>query len=75
MDFFYDTRNKEELFAFLTTKISESTFPTENIVNVTSGVSILHLNTTNSMLNCNHKEADTRVVVHIHHALQQGMKS
>ena len=75
MDFLYDTKNKEELFAFLTTKISESTFPTENIDYVTSGVSVLHLNTTNSMSNCNHEKADTRiVVVHIHHALQQGMK-
>ena len=74
MDFLYDTKNKEELFAFLTTKKSESTFPTENIVYVTSGVSVLHLNITNSMLNCNHEEADTRIVVHIHHALQQGMK-
>ena len=74
MDFLYDTKNKEELFAFLITKNSESMFPTENIVYVTSGVSVLYLNTTNSMLNCNHEEADTRIVVHIHHALQQGMK-
>ena len=74
MDFLYDTKNKEELFVFLTTKMSESAFPTENIVYVTSGVSVLHLNTNSSMLNCNHEEADTRIVVHTHHALQQGMK-
>ena len=60
MDFLYDTKNKEELFAFLTTKNSESMFLTENIVYVTSGVSVLHLNTTNSMSNCNHEEVDTK---------------
>ena len=32
MDFLYDTKNKEELFAFWTTKNSESIFLTENIV-------------------------------------------
>ena len=26
------------------------------------------------MMNCNHEEADTRIVVHILHALHQGMK-
>lgn len=74
IDFLHDTKNKEELFAFLTKKISESIFPPKNIVYVTSGVCVLHINTTNSMFNCNHEEADTRIVVHIHHALEQGMK-
>ncbi len=32
MDFLCDSKNKEELFAFLTTKISESAFPLGNIV-------------------------------------------
>ena len=27
------------------------------------------------MPNCNHEEADTQIVVHVLHALQQGMKS
>ena len=27
------------------------------------------------MLACNHEEADTRIVVHVLHALEQGMKS
>ncbi len=39
-----------------------------------SGKSVLHLNTTNSMSNCNHEEADTRIIVHMHHALQQGLR-
>ena len=27
------------------------------------------------MQNCNHEEADTRIVVHVMHALQQGAKT
>ena len=27
------------------------------------------------MMNCNHEEADTRIIVHILHILHQGMKS
>ncbi len=32
------------------------------------------MNKANSMLNCNHEDADTRIVVHIHHALLQGIQ-
>ncbi len=39
---------------------------------VTSGVCVLRIQLT--LLKCNHEEADTRIVVHIHHVLQQGMK-
>ena len=74
MDFLYDTKNKEELFAFLTTKISESMFPIENIVFMLHLGYLYCTNTTNSMLNCNNEEADTRIVVNIHHALEQEMK-
>ena len=34
----------KKFFAFLTTKISESIFPLGNIVYITSGKSVLHLN-------------------------------
>ena len=44
-DFLCDSTNKEELFAFLTTKISESIIPAGNIVYVRSGKSVLHSNT------------------------------
>ena len=40
-----------------------------------SGKSVVSMGSGNpNMLECNHKEADTRIVVHIAHALQQGMK-
>ena len=44
MNILCDSTNKEELFAFLTTKISESIIPPGNTVYVMSGKSVLHLN-------------------------------
>lgn len=40
MDFLCDSKNKEELFAFLTTKVAEVTFPPGSLVYVTSGESV-----------------------------------
>ena len=74
MDFLCDSKNKEELFAFLTTKVVDAAFPSGNLVYITSGESVLHTGSI-TMPNCNHEEADTRIVVHIQHALQQGMKN
>lgn len=74
-DFLRDSNNKSELFAFLTSKISQFIFPTNKTVYVTSGQSVIHVSTTSGMMNCNHEEADTRIVVHVLHALNQGMKS
>ena len=44
-------------------------------VYVTSGQSVINVATSSGMMNCNHEEADTRIVVHILHALNQGMQS
>lgn len=74
MDFLCDSKNKEELFAFFTTKVAEVTFLPGSLVYVTSGESVLHTGSIN-MPNCNHEEADMRIVVHVQHALQQGMKN
>ena len=49
-------------------------FSSGSVVYVTSGESVLHSGSTNAMPNCNHEEADTRIVVHMQHALQQGMR-
>ncbi len=40
---------------------------------ITSGESVV--STGANMMNCNHEEADTRIVVHLLHALEQGMKT
>ena len=57
-----------------TTKVVDVAFLSGNLVYITSGKSVLHTGSI-TMPNCNHEEADTRIVVHIQHALQQGMKN
>ena len=74
MDFLHDSKNKEELFVFLTNKVAEATFPSDSLVYVTSGESVLHTSISNHMPDHNHEEADMRTVVHVLHALQQEMK-
>ena len=75
MDFLRDSKNKKELFAFITSKVAEFTFQPGKAVYITSGESVVSVGSGNpGMLECNHEEADTRIVVHIVHALQQGMK-
>ena len=57
-------------------KVAKSNFPPNKVVYVTSGESVISVGQTSSvMADCNHKEADTRVVVHILHALEQGIKT
>ena len=73
MDFLRDPNNKMELFAFLTLKVTQFVFPLNKAVHITSGDSVE--STGPNMLDCNHEEADTRIVVHILHALEQGMKT
>ena len=75
MDFLRDSKNKTEFFTFLTNKIVKFTFPPGKLVYVTAGQSVLHSGSDNLMPDCNHEEADTRIVVHAQHALQQGMKN
>ena len=74
MDFLSDSKNKTELFAFLTDHISKFTLPPNKQVYVTSGQSVVQRGTLNSMPNCNHEEADTRIVVHVQHALQLALQ-
>ena len=59
MDFLHDSKNKEELFVFLTKKVAEATFPPDSLVYVTSGESVLHTGSSNHVPDCNHEEADT----------------
>ena len=73
MDFLRDPNNKNELFAFLISKIGQFVFPPNKAVYVTSGQSVI--STRPDMMNCNHEEADTRIIVHVLHALHQGMRS
>ena len=74
MDFLRDPNNKSELFALLTSKVANFDFPPNKAVYVTSARTVIST-TSNAMMNCNHEEADTRIIVHVLHALYQGMKS
>ena len=74
IDFLRDSNNKRELFYFLTFEAAKFTYPLGKAVYITSGESVISIGSSNSMPNCNHEEADTRIVVHILHALQQGIK-
>ena len=75
MDFLRDSSNKTELFDFLTTKVANYTFPQRKSVYITAAESVVAVPSTNPMPNCNHEEANTRIVVHLLHALQQGWKT
>ena len=76
VDFLRDPSNKTELFSFLTSKVAKSNFLPNKVVYVTSGESVISVGQTSSVkADCSHEEADTRVVVHILHALEQGIKT
>ena len=74
INFLHDPSNKKELFTFLMSKVYESTFPPTKAVYATLGETVVSVGNNNpAMPSCNH-EADTRLVVHIQHALEQGLK-
>ena len=75
MDFLRDSTNKTELFALLTSKVEEFIWPSDKDVYVTSGQAVSSFGCSSSMNSCNHEEVDTRVAVHVLHALQQGLKT
>ena len=65
MDFLHDPNNKNELFAFITSKVSEFTFQPIKAVYIAAGESVESFGSGNpDMPECNHKEVDTRIVVH-----------
>ena len=72
-DFLHDSSNKKELFDFLTYKMANFVFLEEKAVYTTSEESVLTVCSSSPMPNRNHEEADARIVVHVLHALQQGL--
>ena len=72
-DFLHDSSNKKELFDFLTYKVANFVFPEGKAVYITSEESVLTVCSSSPMPNRNHEEADARIVVHVLHALQQGL--
>lgn len=74
-DFLRDDDNKTELFQFLAMKISSSNFESNKEVNVTCEEDVLTSDSVPRMPKCSHEEADTRIIVHVKHALFNGMKN
>ena len=72
-DFLHDSSNKKELFDFLTYKVANFVFPEGKAVYITSEESVLTVCSSSPMPNRSHEEADARIVVHVLHALQQGL--
>ena len=75
MDFLRDSMNKKELFAFLTSKVAQFSWPPDKAVYVTSEQGVVSIGDNSAMQNCNHEEANTRIVVHVLHALKHGAKT
>ncbi|KAK1893790.1 putative pseudouridine transporter, partial [Dissostichus eleginoides] len=71
-DFLRDPMNKQELFTFLSSKIASIAWPVGKQVFITSDVRVVGTDTTHFMLPCNHEEADTRIMIHLHDALEHG---
>ena len=70
--FLQDTTNKEELFSLLTEKVKDFQFPENKDVNITSGENVFSSSKSSDMQRCDHEETDTRIAVHVLHALNKG---
>ena len=71
-DFLRDARNVKELFDFLTNKLRIMSVPENKETFVTSGDDVIGIGTEHGMSQCNHEEADTRIIIHVQDSLQRG---
>jgi hypothetical protein len=72
-DFLRDSHNKKELFNYLSSKKQDmSAIGEEKSIHITDGTSVIHVGSGSSMVDCYHEEADTRLIVHLLHALNAG---
>jgi hypothetical protein len=72
-DFLKGSGNKEELFKFLATSLTSSNRFNGKIFVSTHGATVCSNQSTFSMQNCNHEEADTRIAVHLLHAARDNI--
>jgi len=73
--FLRDEKNKEELFKFLSIKTMAFKFCDGKEVFVTNGQFVLTNSATQPMSQCDHEEADTRIVIHLIDALKKGLNT
>ena len=71
-DFLRDARNVKELFDFLTNKLRIMSVPENKEIFVTSRDDVIGIGTEHGMSQCNHEEADTRIIIHVQDSLQRG---
>ena len=64
--------NKQELFTFLSNKTASSDWQDGKQIFITSGITVAGTNTNHTMLPCNHKEVDTRILIHLLDGLEHG---
>lgn len=69
-NFLSHSDNKTELISYLSGKLMEVQMPDSKCSYVIAGENVLHVGSDNHMGECNHEEADTRIVVHALHSLQ-----
>lgn len=74
MDFLRDSSNKEELFDYLTKSVAARNWPEEKEIYITQDTSAVHKGFGEPMLECTHEEADTRIIIHLLHALEAGSR-
>jgi hypothetical protein len=71
-----DSENKEELNYLLATTGSNLPIPTSKDLFFTSSSAVIHVGSKIDMEDqCNHEEADSRIMVHLMNAIQQGTTS
>ena len=75
LDFLRDSRNKIELFSFLTQAVSKYSFPEQKSIYITEEDCVISGGEfPAAMPACTHEEADTRVIIHLLHAASTGCK-
>ena len=62
--------NKKELFTYLSSKLVAEKIKERKELYITEDGCVKHIGDGFFMSQCNHEEADTRILVHILHALQ-----
>lgn len=70
--FLQDNTNKKELFALLTSRVSNFQFPEDKETNITSDESVISSRGSTDIKRCDPEEADTRIAVHVQNALNKG---
>lgn len=73
-DFLRDHKNKEELFHYLSDEVNKAEWQDNKGIYITKDTSVIVKGNGSRMFECTHEEADTRVVVHLLHCLEENKR-